>query len=109
CWPPTVSPTSPTPPRSLASSARRFRKGCLARASRRGPSPSPNRLGRLSLEGGLDMGDLVRLDVEEGVATIRLDRPPMNAINEELVGDLSAVATEVNGRDDVRAAVIWGG
>jgi enoyl-CoA hydratase/carnithine racemase len=55
------------------------------------------------------MGDLVRLDVEEGVGTIRLDRPPMNAINQELARDLSAAAEEASIRDDVRAVVLWGG
>jgi enoyl-CoA hydratase/carnithine racemase len=55
------------------------------------------------------MGDLVRLEVEEGVGTIRLDRPPMNAINRDLTGDLSAVAEEASSRDDVRAVVLWGG
>jgi enoyl-CoA hydratase/carnithine racemase len=55
------------------------------------------------------MGDLVRLEVEGGVGTIRLDRPPMNAINRELTGDLSAVAEEASSRDDVRAVVLWGG
>jgi enoyl-CoA hydratase len=55
------------------------------------------------------MGELVRLDVEEGVATIRLDRPPMNAINDQLTLELREAATEVSLRDDVRAVVIWGG
>ena len=55
------------------------------------------------------MGDLVQLEVDEGVGTIRLDRPPANAINDELVGDLSDAATEAATRDDVRAVVIWGG
>ena len=55
------------------------------------------------------MGDLVRLEVEDGVGTIRLDRPPMNAINQELTRDLSAVAEEASAREDVRAVVLWGG
>src|SRR2546427_9236314 len=55
------------------------------------------------------MGDLVRLEVEEGVGTIRLDRPPMNAINEELTRDLRAAAEEAAARDDIRAVVLWGG
>ncbi|HWC31685.1 MAG TPA: enoyl-CoA hydratase-related protein [Actinomycetota bacterium] len=55
------------------------------------------------------MGDLVRLEVEGGVGTIRLDRPPMNAINEELTRDLLEVATEAGGRDDVGAVVLYGG
>jgi enoyl-CoA hydratase/carnithine racemase len=55
------------------------------------------------------MGELVRLEVDGGVATIRLDRPPMNAINDDLTRDLAAVATQVAARDDVRAVVLWGG
>ena len=55
------------------------------------------------------MGELVRLEVEEGVGTIRLDRPPMNAINEDLTRDLHAAALEAGRRDDVGAVVIYGG
>jgi enoyl-CoA hydratase len=55
------------------------------------------------------MGELVRLEVEEGVATIRLDRPPMNAINDELTRELGEAAVEASLRDDVRAVVVWGG
>src|SRR5690242_10328330 len=55
------------------------------------------------------MGDLVRLEVDDGVATIRLDRPPMNAINEDLTADLAQVAAEVAAREDVGAVVLWGG
>jgi enoyl-CoA hydratase/carnithine racemase len=55
------------------------------------------------------MGELVRLEVEDGVATIRLDRPPMNAINEELTRDLHEAGAEAAIRDDVGAVVIWGG
>src|SRR5512132_2559007 len=55
------------------------------------------------------MGELVRLEVEDGVATIRLDRPPMNAINEDLTRDLHEAAAEAAIRDDVGAVVIWGG
>lgn len=55
------------------------------------------------------MADLVRLEVDDGVGTIRLDRPPMNAINEELRLDLIAAATEAARRDDVGAVVLYGG
>ncbi|MGH2554791.1 MAG: enoyl-CoA hydratase/isomerase family protein [Actinomycetota bacterium] len=55
------------------------------------------------------MGELVHVQVEEGVATIRLDRPPMNAIDEELTRELGAAATEAGQRDDVGAVVLWGG
>jgi enoyl-CoA hydratase/carnithine racemase len=55
------------------------------------------------------MGDMVRLDVAEGVGTIRLDRPPMNAIDEALTAQLAEAAEEAATREDVRAVVIWGG
>jgi enoyl-CoA hydratase/carnithine racemase len=55
------------------------------------------------------MGELVRLEVEDGVATIRLDRPPMNAIDQALTKDLQDAATEAAQRDDVGAVVVWGG
>jgi len=55
------------------------------------------------------VGEFVRLEVAEGVGTIRLDRPPMNAINDDLTRDLVDAATEATLNDDVRAIVIWGG
>jgi enoyl-CoA hydratase/carnithine racemase len=55
------------------------------------------------------VGELVRLEVEDGVGTIRLDRPPMNAINEDLTRDLYDVALEAGRREDVGAIVIYGG
>ncbi|HZB04511.1 MAG TPA: enoyl-CoA hydratase-related protein [Actinomycetota bacterium] len=55
------------------------------------------------------MGELVRLEVEDGVGTIRLDRPPMNAIDQDLTRDLLAVAHEVTRREDVGAVVLYGG
>ena len=55
------------------------------------------------------MGDLVRFEVTDGVGTIRLDRPPMNAINGELLRDLEAAALEASRSDQVRSVVLWGG
>jgi enoyl-CoA hydratase/carnithine racemase len=55
------------------------------------------------------MASLVHLEVDDGVATIRLDRPPLNAINEELTRDLLTAAAEAARRDDVGAVVITGG
>jgi len=51
----------------------------------------------------------VRLDVDEGVATLRLDRPPVNAMNAVMQDQLRALAIEAAERDDVRAVVIYGG
>ena len=55
------------------------------------------------------MGELVRLEVDGAIGTIRLDRPKMNAINAQLTGELGAIADEVTGRPDIRAVVLYGG
>ena len=59
------------------------------------------------------MGEFVRLEVgsgeDEGVATIRLDRPKMNAINSVLRAELHETALEARDREDVRAVVVYGG
>ncbi len=55
------------------------------------------------------MGEFVRLEVSDGVGTIRLDRPPMNALNVAVQEEIRAAAEEASGRDDVRAVVVYGG
>jgi enoyl-CoA hydratase len=55
------------------------------------------------------MAELVRVETDGGVATIRLDRPPMNAINSEVQEQLRAAASAVSADPDVRAVVIYGG
>ena len=55
------------------------------------------------------MGEFVRFEVDGGIGTIRLDRPPMNALNAQIQGELYEAATEAGARTDVRAVVIYGG
>jgi enoyl-CoA hydratase/carnithine racemase len=55
------------------------------------------------------MTEFVRLEVSDGVGTIRLDRPKMNAIDAQLQRELSAAAREADERDDVAAVVLFGG
>ncbi len=55
------------------------------------------------------MTDLVRLEVEGGIGTIRVDRPPMNALNIEVQEGLRAAAAEASERRDVSAVVVYGG
>ncbi len=55
------------------------------------------------------MGEFCRLEVSDGVGTIRLDRPKMNALNKQVQEEIRAAATEAADRDDVRAVVVWGG
>ncbi|WP_447040115.1 enoyl-CoA hydratase/isomerase family protein [Streptomyces sp. DSM 118878] len=49
------------------------------------------------------------LEVAEGVGTIRLDRPPMNALDIATQDRIKELAAEATRRDDVRAVVIHGG
>ncbi|MEH0546964.1 enoyl-CoA hydratase-related protein [Streptomyces sp. B21-105] len=51
----------------------------------------------------------VNLEVAEGVGTIRLDRPPMNALDVATQDRLKELAEEATRRDDVRAVVLYGG
>ena len=58
---------------------------------------------------GAAMGEFVRLEVADGVGTIRLDRPKMNALNVQVQEEIRAAAAEATDRDDVRAVVVYGG
>jgi enoyl-CoA hydratase/carnithine racemase len=55
------------------------------------------------------MGEFVRLEVESGIGTVRLERPPMNALNAQVQDELRAVAAEASERRDVAAVVVYGG
>jgi len=55
------------------------------------------------------VAEFVRLEVEAGVATLRLDRPKMNALNVAVQEEIRDAAVEASDRDDVRAVVIYGG
>jgi enoyl-CoA hydratase/carnithine racemase len=53
--------------------------------------------------------EFVRLEVADGVGTIRLDRPKMNALDVQVQEEIRAAAAEATERDDVKAVVIYGG
>ncbi len=55
------------------------------------------------------MSEFVRLEVDAGVGTIRLDRPPMNAVNRQVNLEIAEVAAEATSRADVRAVIVYGG
>ena len=55
------------------------------------------------------MGEFVRIDTEGGVATIRIDRPPANALARAVSAELSEAAGTVTRDEAVRAVVVWGG
>jgi enoyl-CoA hydratase/carnithine racemase len=55
------------------------------------------------------MSEFVRLEVADGVATLRLDRPKMNALNTQVQEEIRAAAAEASEREDVKAVVVYGG
>jgi enoyl-CoA hydratase len=54
------------------------------------------------------MGEFVNLETDGGIGTIRLNRPPVNALNDQVTAELSAAARAA-AADEVRAVVIYGG
>jgi enoyl-CoA hydratase/carnithine racemase len=55
------------------------------------------------------VGEFVRLEVDNGVGTIRLERPPMNALNTQVQEELRAAAAQATAEGEVRAVVVYGG
>ena len=55
------------------------------------------------------MAEFVRLEVADGIGTIRLDRPPVNALNDQLTAELADAARAAEASDEVRAVIIYGG
>jgi enoyl-CoA hydratase/carnithine racemase len=51
----------------------------------------------------------VTVTVDEGIGTIRLDRPPMNALNGSIQEELREAAHSVATDDSVAAVVVYGG
>jgi enoyl-CoA hydratase/carnithine racemase len=56
------------------------------------------------------MFQFVRLDSDApGVVTLRLDRPPVNALNPRVWRELHDAARVIGGDSAIRAVVLWGG
>jgi enoyl-CoA hydratase/carnithine racemase len=55
------------------------------------------------------MAEYVRLEVDGGVGVIRLDRPPMNALNASVQEEIREAAEEASSRSDVAGVVVYGG
>ncbi len=55
------------------------------------------------------MGEFVRLEVDGAVGTIRLDRPPLNALSRQVQQEFRTTAEQAASRADVRAVVVYGG
>ncbi len=56
------------------------------------------------------MTEFVNLEVaDDGVGTIRLDRPPVNALNADVAREIGDAVDAAAEDDRVRAVVLWGG
>lgn len=55
------------------------------------------------------MAEFISVDVDEGVATILLQRPPMNALCRQMQREIREAAELVSQRADVGAVVVYGG
>jgi enoyl-CoA hydratase len=55
------------------------------------------------------VGDLVTVETDNAIATIRLNRPPMNALSAAVQDDLAAAAAQVASDHAIRAVVLYGG
>ena len=56
------------------------------------------------------MGEFVQFDVDDsGVATLRLDRPPVNALNAAVAAEIAAAVETARTDKRVKVVVVWGG
>lgn len=56
------------------------------------------------------MGEFIKVTTDDqGVATIRVDRAPVNALNLQMWEEFGDAGRQVTYDDDVKAVVIWGG
>ena len=55
------------------------------------------------------MGEFVRLETNDGIGTIRLDRPPMNPLNMQVQEELREAAHAAAADPAIRAVVVYGG
>ncbi|GAA2508349.1 enoyl-CoA hydratase/isomerase family protein [Winogradskya humida] len=55
------------------------------------------------------MGEFVELEINEAIGTIRLGRPPMNALNTQIQEELREAARVAAATPEVRAVIVYGG
>jgi enoyl-CoA hydratase/carnithine racemase len=55
------------------------------------------------------MGEFVNLETDGGIGTIRLNRPPVNALNDQVTAEIAQAARAAAGSDEVRAVIVYGG
>ncbi|MEU5843344.1 enoyl-CoA hydratase-related protein [Rhodococcus sp. NPDC047139] len=55
------------------------------------------------------MPEFVTFEVSDGIGTIRLDRPPMNALNRQLQEEIREAARQATVRSEVKSVIVYGG
>jgi enoyl-CoA hydratase len=55
------------------------------------------------------MTEFVKLEISGGIGVIRLERPPMNALNAQVQEELRAAAHAATDADEVAAVIVYGG
>jgi len=55
------------------------------------------------------MGEFVSIERAGGVAVVRMNRPPLNALNLQMQRELQSAAQEISGDESIGAAVVYGG
>ena len=56
------------------------------------------------------MGELVKLDkADDGVGTIAIDRPKVNALSHRLAAEIADAVEQAAGDESIRSLVVWGG
>ena len=55
------------------------------------------------------VSEFVRFEVDGGVGTIRLDRPPMNVLSRQMQEEIRTAARQAGERAEVRAVIVYGG
>jgi enoyl-CoA hydratase/carnithine racemase len=75
-----------------------------------GNQPNPTNTGEAgNLPSTAGTGELVHVETDQAVATIRLDRPPMNALNGQIQVEIAAAAARVAEDESIRAVILYGG
>lgn len=50
----------------------------------------------------------IKLNVADSIATVAMDRPPVNAQNAQMRSELTWVSDTISDRDDIRVAILTG-
>lgn len=53
--------------------------------------------------------EFIALEVSDSIATIRLQRPPVNALNRQMQEEIRTAALECSSRDEIKSVILFGG